>query len=153
MKLTALYRSHSLRTRFLWLLIAVLVIGMRLLIPPRGMDEKGFIAILDSSISVAFWLLIMSIAAGLGLFLLRSFSLPGLTTAEKLAIGFALGIGVLSYLVLAAGFLHILGRTTILALIGISSFVFGTHIHEACKWLRRTVLDVVRYLSRSSILN
>ncbi|HEY70242.1 MAG TPA: hypothetical protein G4O08_06635 [Anaerolineae bacterium] len=145
--------SHPLRARIIWLVIAVLVVGLRLLIPPRGMDDKGLIAILDNSISVVFWLFIMSIAAGLGLFLLRSFSLPGLTTAENLAIGFALGIGMLSYSMLAAGFLHILGRTTILALIGITTVAVGPYIHEACRAFFRQAIDIIRWLSRSSILH
>jgi 4-amino-4-deoxy-L-arabinose transferase-like glycosyltransferase len=153
MKPTASHAPHPLRARIIWLLIAVLVVGLRLLIPPRGMNDKGLIAILDSSISVAFWLLMMSIAAGLGLLLLRSFSLPGLTTAENLAIGFALGIGALSYSVLAAGFLHILGRTTILALIGISSFAAGPYIHQACRSSYRQAIDVIKWLWSSSILH
>jgi 4-amino-4-deoxy-L-arabinose transferase-like glycosyltransferase len=152
MKPTTSPSSHPMRARIICLLITALVVGLRLLVPPRGMDDKGLIAILDSGISVAFWLLIMSIAAGLGLLLLRVFSLPSLTSAERLAIGFALGIGVLSYLVLAVGLLHALERIPILILIGISSVAVGPYIHEAYRSACRTTIDVVRWLWSSSIL-
>lgn len=145
--------SPRFRTRLIWLLIAILVTGLRLLVPPRGMDDKGFIAIIDSSISVIFWLFIMSLAAGLGLLLLRLFSLPNLTPSERLAIGFALGIGILSYTLLAAGFLRVLGLTTILALIAISSLVAGPEALEACRIARRSAKDTFTWLSNSSFLH
>jgi hypothetical protein len=117
------------------------------------MDDKGLIAILDSSISVIFWLFIMSLAAGLGLLLLRAFSLQNLTPPERLAFGFALGIGILSYTLLAAGFLHALGLTTIMALIAIASLVVGPEALEACRIARRSVKDTFSWLLNSSILH
>lgn len=144
---------QHVRARFLWLMIAVLAIGLRLLIPPRGMDEKGLIAILDSSISIFFWLFMMSLVAGFGMLILRIFSLPDLTLSERLVIGFALGIGLLSYTLLAAGLLQVLTRTTILLLILVSSFVVGPSSLESCRIARREASKAFKWLLNSSLLH
>jgi 4-amino-4-deoxy-L-arabinose transferase-like glycosyltransferase len=141
---------HPMRARMIWLILAILVLGLRLLIPPRGMDEKGFIAIVDSCISVMLWLFILGLSAGLGLLLLRVFSLPELMTAERLAIGFALGIGILSYTLLAIGLLHGLGRLTIIFLILLLSFAVGPCALEACCALGRTARAAFKWLWGSS---
>jgi 4-amino-4-deoxy-L-arabinose transferase-like glycosyltransferase len=95
--------SPKLSGRLLWSGLVALILAVRGLVPPRDLEAGGLLAIRDAALSLSHWLMFLLVAVALGLWLQRRISPPDMQDLEKLLYGFALGLGLLAYLVLGLG--------------------------------------------------
>jgi hypothetical protein len=82
---------------------ASLLIVFRVLFPERLLDYTGPRALLDASFALALLVLMLLLAAGLGLKVLRKLKMDDLTLSEQVLFGVPIGFGIIAYGVLALG--------------------------------------------------
>ena len=85
------------------ILFAAGLAGMRIVFPERPMDYVGPRALLDSAFALGLLGLILLLAGGLGLKVLRWLRLSGLTSLETAVFAVPIGLGTLSYGILMLG--------------------------------------------------
>jgi hypothetical protein len=80
-----------------------IVLALRWLIPPRGLDDLGPVALRDTSLSIVLWLVVALLAAGAGRRLLGLLRLRPTPSSLMWLLSEALGLGAISSLLLALG--------------------------------------------------
>jgi hypothetical protein len=110
--------------------------------PPRSLDSLGLAAIRDDAMSLMFWSVIVSLGVGLGETILDRLDLVGLSRLESKLFGFALGLGLISLLIMGLGLAGLLNQLAIALIVVIVSAVAGPRIFT----LWRSVGGVVRSL-------
>lgn len=124
---------------------AVLTGGFLLLrasIVPRGLDELGIVAIRDSGLSLAFWVLLTLLAISLGQAMLDRLHAPGLNRLESTLFGFGLGMGILSLTITALGLIGLLNRGWISALLVGATAVAGQRMLRKVRGLGRVLREI-----------
>lgn len=101
------------------------LIAIRVLTPPHDPGSAGWTALPYLGLSLVFLILIIGLANALGAGLLSRFAPPNLSNSERSVFGFALGSGVLSYLLLGMGLAGLLTTTGVTVLLMILSFWFS----------------------------
>lgn len=96
------------------ILFATGLAGMRIVFPERPMDYVGPRALLDSAFALSLLALMLLLAAGLGLKVLRWLKLDDLTPLEKGVFALPLGLGIIAYGVLTLGLVGLLRPWAIL---------------------------------------
>ncbi len=113
------------------------LILMRIVWSPRNLADIGPIAIRDTTLTLALWMLILALSLVLGLRLMRGLSPPQTMGMESHVFGFALGIGSLGYIALALGLAGLLSRGAIIVvLIGLSWWL-APELHDLGRGIRK----------------
>ncbi|MBW8011161.1 MAG: hypothetical protein FVQ83_07970 [Chloroflexi bacterium] len=123
--------------------------GMRIISPERSIEYTGPRALLDAGFALGLLLFILSLAAGIGLKILRWFKLQGLTHLERILFSLAIGLGVVAYGVLALGLVGLLKKELILLWLGIATLwswkEWGGIISLMPRWTKKQI-DIFRNL-------
>jgi 4-amino-4-deoxy-L-arabinose transferase-like glycosyltransferase len=109
--------------------------------PPRDFDTAGAAAWRDFGLTLAFWLLTLALAGGVGRRLLARFAPRDLSRADSLPFSFGLGLAALGYAVLALSLFGSLSKTSVALLMLAVSFWVGRDMEagvSAFRFLRAT---------------
>ena len=107
---------RDMANRLIGVLGVALVLASRFVLPVRGLDVVGLIAVRDTFLSIVLWATVLAVSTALGLRVLLLFRLPDLTRLESLVMGCMLGLGCLG---LGAFVLGLMGWLTLPALAGL----------------------------------
>ena len=113
MNSNVLKKKQILIVAFMAVFVSLLLLS-RSLIPERPITYTGSRALYDAFFALSMWGLVLLLAGGIGLKVLRWFNLNNLTRIDRAVFGLAIGFGIIAYGVTALGLVGILQTWAIL---------------------------------------
>jgi hypothetical protein len=101
---------------------------MRILIRPRDFDATGPAALIDLSLTLVFFGIVIGSFLGIGSFLISGSRTLNWGTTGRLIGSFALGSGLIGYLVLAMGLLGLLSQAALSILLALCIAIASPHV-------------------------
>lgn len=111
---------------------SLLLVGLRLAIPERGLDSLGAAALANVAFTLGLWMLTLLLGLAIGRTVLRILNANFLTAAEQLIFGLPIGLGIFAYAILGLG---ISKHLTPLALLILFAGLFALTLPEWSKVL------------------
>ena len=99
------------------LAIYLIPLLLQYFVEPVEVNQAGFNLVFHSSISALYWLLVTGLSVAFGRRLLVKLEYSNESRLSRNILGFALGTGSLSYIILGISFLGILNANSILFLL------------------------------------
>lgn len=141
--------GRAVRARLLPSLAIVILLAIRVVARPPSPASEGWTALPTLGLSLAFLLLVIGLANGLGTELLTRLAPSTLTNAERSVFGFALGSGSLAYLLLGLGLAGLLTTTGITVLLIGLSFWLSPSLARFAGTIKTLPMRAIRLWNRS----
>ena len=141
--------SRDVKARIVPSLPIGVLLAIRVVAPARNPASAGWTALPYLGLSLAFLLLVVGLANALGAGMLNRFAPPALSNAERSVFGFALGSGVLAYMLLGMGLAGLLTTTGVTVLLTGLSFWLSPSLARFAGTIRTLPIEAISLWNRS----